>query len=422
MKSTSTLSRLILAGSALALMAGAAAAADLRMSWWGGDSRHVATQDALKACGAKYGHTVNAEFTGFQGHLEKLTTQLAGGTEADIMQVNWPWLPLFSKKGDGFADLKQYSKVLDLSQFTDKDLEAGTINGKLNGISVSNTGRVFLFNKTTFDKAGLPLPTTWDELIADAKVFKEKLGPDYYPFDAATLNALLTVQLVVAQATGKDMVDPSTNQVAWTQEELTKGIEFYQKLVDDGVIRSWKDVASAGKVELFEIPQWAEGKIAGSYEWDSTYAKYADPLKEQQLVPVKPMLIAGATSDGVYRKPSMVFSISKHSKNPEAAAQILNCLLNEPEGINPLALSRGIPSSKAAYDALKAAGKIKGAAAEANAIAMAASGPAVSPYDEDPRIRETFQSTLEAFAYGQLSAADAAAEMIESWNDVLARF
>src|SRR5690606_1652330 len=76
-----------------------ATAADLRMSWWGGESRHVATQKALEACGAKHGHSVKGEFTGFDGYLEKLTTQMAGRTEADIVQVNWPWLPLFSKNG-----------------------------------------------------------------------------------------------------------------------------------------------------------------------------------------------------------------------------------------------------------------------------------------------------------------------------------
>ena len=42
-----------------------ASAADLRMSWWGGDSRHKVTQEALKSCGAKYGHTIQPEFSGW---------------------------------------------------------------------------------------------------------------------------------------------------------------------------------------------------------------------------------------------------------------------------------------------------------------------------------------------------------------------
>lgn len=51
----------------------------------------------LPLAAKKYGHTVKGEFTGFDGYLEKLTTQMAGKTEADIVQVNWPWLPLFRR-------------------------------------------------------------------------------------------------------------------------------------------------------------------------------------------------------------------------------------------------------------------------------------------------------------------------------------
>ena len=80
--------KLTVLGLALATtaLAGAASAADLRMSWWGGDSRHAATQEGIKVCGEKYGHTVKPEFTGWSGHFEKVATQIAGRTEADIMR------------------------------------------------------------------------------------------------------------------------------------------------------------------------------------------------------------------------------------------------------------------------------------------------------------------------------------------------
>ncbi len=167
----------------LLALAGAANAADLRMSWWGGDSRHIATQAALKACGEKHGHVIAPEFTGFDGYLEKLTTQMAGGTEADIVQVNWPWLPLFSINGGGFADLRKLEGI-DLDQWSEEQLGSASMNGVLNGLPVSTTGRVFFFNQTTFDAAGLPLPKTWGELFSTAPVLREKLGEDYRPFNA----------------------------------------------------------------------------------------------------------------------------------------------------------------------------------------------------------------------------------------------
>ena len=150
-------------------------AAELRMAWWGGESRHVATQKAIAVCGEKYGHSVKGEFTGFDGYLEKLTTQMAGKTEADIIQVNWPWLPLFSKNGDGFADLRKL-KAIDLSNWSETDLSAGSMNGVLQGLSVSTTGRVFFFNATTFEKAGVAIPKSWDEFFAATATIKEKLG------------------------------------------------------------------------------------------------------------------------------------------------------------------------------------------------------------------------------------------------------
>lgn len=411
----------VLLGTALgSAWVNAAGADELRMGWWGGDSRHIATQKALEVCGAKYGHTVKGEFTGFDGYLEKLTTQMAGGTEPDIMQVNWPWLPLFSKDGTGFADLHQLS-ALDLTQWSGTDLASGETGGVLQGIPVSITGRVFLFNATTFEKAGVALPTSWPELLAATKVVKEKLGSDYYTFNAVKETAQLIVTLYVVQKTGKDLVDPATNRVAWTPEELAEGISFLGGLVEAGVLRSQKAEAADGNVNLFEKPDWAAGKIAGSYEWDSTWSKYADPLQEGQVLKSVPMLhIDGAVTDGVYRKPSMVFSISKNSKNPEAAAQVLNCLLNEPEGIEAMATERGLPSSKAA--AAQLAGKGNPNVRAANDIVMASSGPMISPFNEHPEIRGLFIDTLEEFAYGQIDALDAANQIIDGTNDVLADF
>ncbi|KZM47566.1 ABC transporter substrate-binding protein [Labrenzia sp. OB1] len=413
----------LLTATALATTVSAAGAVELRMSWWGGDSRHAATQEALKVCGEKHGHTIKPEFTGWSGHLEKVTTQIAGGTEADIMQINWPWLPLFSSNGEGFADLKELSGVIELDNWTDAQLDSTSVNGHINGLPVSTTGRVFFFNKTTFDKAGVPLPATWDELFAAAQQVREKLGEEYYPLNAIKETAALLVSLYTTQQTGKDLIDPATVTVAWTPEELAAGIEVYGKMMESGVTMTQQEANAAGNANLYEKPEWTDGRIAGSYEWDSTYFKYSDPLQEgQNLVPVKILTGEGAQTEGIYRKPSMMFSISKRSGNKEAAGQILNCLLNEPEGIEALGTTRGLPASKAASGQLKAAGSIKPELADANAIIMAASGPTVSPLNEHPDVRSIFLDTLEEYAYGQIDANAAAEQIIDGVNEAIEEY
>lgn len=398
-------------------------AAELRMSWWGGDSRHKATQEALKACGAKHGHEIKPEFTGWKGHFEKLTTQIAGNTEADLMQVNWPWLSIYSSDGSGFADLNEFADIIDLSNWNSDQQIAGSMNGKLNGLPISTTGRLFVFNKTTWDKAGLALPSTWDELVAAGPVFKEKLGDDYFPFEAAALDAALIVNLYGTQATGQSLIDPDSGKINWSKEELTQAVEFYKTLVDNHVVPAWQDVAAAGNIRLFENPAWISGKIAGTYQWDSTYFKISDPLDEgQELVYVDLLKQGGQKTPGIYRKASMVFSISANSPNQEAAAQILNCLLVEPEGVAALGSTRGVPASATAREQLLGADAIKPIQIRAQAKVIEAQGPDIHPMMEFPSVRSAMQDNLELFAYGEIDAATAADDMMYAINEALEKF
>lgn len=395
-------------------------AEELRMSWWGGDSRHEATQAALLACGEAHGHTISPEYTGWSGHFERLTTQIAGGTEADIMQVNWPWLPIYSPDGTGFADLNDYADIIDLSNWSAEGLEAGTMNGALNGLSVSTTGRLFAFNTTTWAAAGLEVPTTWDELVAAGPVFQEVLGEDYYPFEARALDAALVVTLYGTQLTGNPLIDPATNEILWSQDELANAIQFYQTLVDNHVIQSWEEMNAAGNVPLHENPDWTAGRIGGTYQWDSTYFKISDPMDEDQELVYSGLLSQDSQlTPGIYRKASMVFAISANSEHPEAAAQILNCLMNEETGVMALGSTRGVPASDAARTMLLEADAIAEVQVNAQAQVLEAEGPAIHPYMEHPDVRGAMIEGLEFFAYGQIDAATAAEEMMEAIAEAL---
>src|SRR5262245_51544310 len=92
--------RELLAGAAASLAAPAVRAVEpveLRMSWWGGSDVHKTLLATLRRFEARHPSIrVRAEYTGWTGHLERLTTQIAGNTAPDLMQVNWNWLALFS--------------------------------------------------------------------------------------------------------------------------------------------------------------------------------------------------------------------------------------------------------------------------------------------------------------------------------------
>ena len=87
----------------------------------------------------------------------------------------------FSSEGSAFYDLNKVSDILDLTQFSETNLNACTVANELQAVPVAMTGRIFYWNKTTFDKAGLETPKSLADLMAAGPVFKEKLGDEYYP-------------------------------------------------------------------------------------------------------------------------------------------------------------------------------------------------------------------------------------------------
>ncbi|MGL9735611.1 MAG: extracellular solute-binding protein [Symbiopectobacterium sp.] len=79
---------------------------EVRISWWGGNQRHEATLAAINAFQKAHPEIkVKAEYTGWDGYLLRLSTQMAGGQEPDVIRIDWNWLPQFSRNGDGFYDL-----------------------------------------------------------------------------------------------------------------------------------------------------------------------------------------------------------------------------------------------------------------------------------------------------------------------------
>ncbi len=411
-----------------ALVASSAFAADaveIRMSWWGGDSRHKATQAAIKAFEEKYPNIkVKAEFTGWTGHQERLTTQISGKTEADLMQVNWPWLPLFSKRGDGFANLRDFADVLDLTQFDESLLATATVNGKLNGIPVSTTGRVYMFNPVLFKKAGLDVPKSWGEVISAAKVFQEKLGPNYFPFSTIDLNPWYTAVHVVTQKTGKSFIDPETSKIAWTKDQIAEGLQLYVDLEDAKAIQNYKQASAEGgaRLSLHKRKDWIEGRIGGSYEWDSVYFKFRDPLgPKQDLVSVDTFMVPGAVNEGLLRKPTMMFCVSKNSKHQKEAAMLLNFLLNDPVGVRILKTSRGIPASKSAYKLVVDEGLIDPKQGKAHDTVVNGEAPKLSPFFEHPKMQELYRTKMEELSYRKISVKDAAAALYEEGSAILAK-
>ncbi len=428
-----TLNRRLLLGAA----AGAAAAPFvhaqsqrvLRFAWWGGSSRHQATLAALRLFESKHpGVRVKAEYMGFNGYLERLTTQIAGRSEPDLMQINWAWLAMFSKRGNGFADLYPLQKNLSLDQFSADDLGYGQVAGKLNALPTSFSARVMLWNQSSFQRAGLGLPKTWDELFASGRAFRKALGEGAFPLDGELYDMMLLSQTYVQQLHGTPYVDPLNRRIAMSEQAALDWVKTYRRLVDEQVCTPLPLRASLGGAEkpTEQQPDWVNGRWAGNYTWDSLIGLRASTLKSgEQLALGDFPTLPNAADSGLFGRPTVMYAVGRSSEQAELATRLMNFLLCDPEAAKLLGRTRGLPSAKSSLAVLKASGglpPLELAAHEQIRIQREAGRlrrPA--PLFEHARFLKFMREVFETIAYAKTTDQAAAQRLVREGNALLHR-
>ena len=413
-----------MAATALGAPAGAQGPVTLRFLWWGGSDRHARTLKALQAFEAGHpGLRVKAEYMGFNGYLEKLTTQMVGGTEPDLLQINWAWLAMFSRQGTGFLDLNAHQASLPLVDYTPDDLALCTVQGKLNGLPLSYTARVFLWNTAAFQRAGLAPPSGWDELYAAGPVFKQRLGERAYPIDGEPYDMLLLAQTYIQQRHGTPYLHPSEPRVAMSREVLVEWVQTFERLYASGTATPVPYRASLGGAEkpIEQQPDWVVGRWAGNYTWDSAIRLRQSTLDAAQRLDVGDFLtLPGARTSGMFGRPALLFSVSKHTKHPEAAVALLRYLAASPEAAALLGVTRGIPSAATARAALERAGALpaleRKAAEQIRQQREAGRLELPAMRFEDARFRRLLREVFERVAYRRISAPDAAQRLLDEGN------
>ena len=397
----------------------------LTMSWWGGESRHNAYQEALKAFSAEHTTiTVNPTFAAWSGWEDTMSTKFAGGVAEDVCQINWNWLYNYSADGSKFVDLNTVSNFLDLTQWDKAAMDACYVANSQQCVPVSMTGRIFFWNMTTFNKAGITeVPKSLDDLMAAGKAFKEKLGDDYYPMHLGAYDRMILMVFYLESKYGKDWADPTTSTLNYTEDEIAEGIDFIKSLVDGHVIMPLPTYYGAnGDGATHQSNEWITGKIAGIFEWDSAASKYQDALDEEN----KPGFTVGeeikfGDYNGGFSKVSMGMAITKTCKNPAEAATLIEYLWNG-DGAAIMGSECGVPASKAGLATAQAAGKINELVAEANGKVMSFVSCQLDPLFESSDLKATgtgiYQEVFDTVDYDNKSGADVVDTLLDGMSAV----
>lgn len=400
----------------------------ITFDWWGGDSRHEATQAAVEAFEAKYpGINVEINFGAWSDWETAKAAEYLSGNNPDVQQTNFDWIGKYDADGTTYLDLNTVSDYLDLTQYDEATLaKCVDSKGGQAGIPVSVTGRTFYWNEATFQAAGLSVPTNMEELMAAGPVFKEKLGDNYYPLVIGEYDRAILVAYYLQKETGKPIIDEN-NQLTVTQDQLKKGLEFIKSLEDAHVIPTIPYVDGEGADSMDKSQRFINGEYAGIFEWDSSPAKYVSALGDNGDDLVVGNVFPELQS---YSKVSLMFSISAETEHPRECAMLLNYLLNDPEGAAIMASERGIPESKAAYEVVNAAGKINPLSAQAHEEVMGSNPLFWNPLFDSKVLKgdtSVYTTVFEQFSYGMDASGasydvdKAAADLYQGYMDAVAQ-
>ncbi|MGC6176471.1 ABC transporter substrate-binding protein [Lacrimispora sp. 38-1] len=388
----------------------------LRMNWWGGDSRHQATLEGIKAFEAKYPNIkVEAEYESFTGHEEKVALALKSGSAADVVQLNMDWVFNYSPDGSLFYDLNKVSDIIDLKAYDKSDLDYYTTNGVLQAVPASNTGRVFFWNTTRLKDVGVEIPKNLDELYAVGEAFAAYKDGTYYPIILNELDRMTLMVYYLQCKYGKPWVE--NYQLQYSKEEVQEGLEWISLLEEKHVIPTLEVLAGDGSELVDTNQRWIDGHYAGMYIWDSNLKKY------QEAAPGFEFEVGDYIKMGDYKggmtKASMVFAIPKTSKYPAESAALIQFLFGDPEGAKILGDTRGVPANKNGLASLDLSNSL---AAKANKKVMEWTTFKFDPVFERSALKNpdgTYYMGMQMLSYKQDDAAGVAEYLVNDINKQL---
>ena len=199
---------------------------------------------------------VNIEVVPWDTLLQRLTTDVAGGSTPDIAIIGTRWLLDFASQGVA-EPLDGYMTPDFKGTFIDTFMGPGLIDGKLMGLPVAASARAMMINKDIYDKAGVTPPKTWDELYADAVKIKAAV-PDAFAFglqgkeietDAYFYYALWTHGGDILNADGTSGIDSPAAIASAT---------LYKKMIDEGLTQP--SPTNYTREDVFNL--FKQGKVA----------------------------------------------------------------------------------------------------------------------------------------------------------------
>ncbi|WP_158302076.1 ABC transporter substrate-binding protein [Paenibacillus mesophilus] len=283
----------------------------------------------------KYGNDLRKKFPDYKiTFVEKpakkgVAETLAAGQSFDV---------LYSSIGNFENDVLPYDLAYDMSELVKKHnvdltrieptiLEAvkQASGGKLFGIPVQNNNFVLYYNKTIFDKFGVPYPTdnmSWDEVIqVSKKLTRVDSDTSYLGFGQSQAHTVRLNPLSIPN------VDPQTNKPTVNTDPRWKTFyqTFFLPFAQDPVYQTY--IAKTKKTP--DLNSFVQEKNTAMFPYlSSLIYTWIDQLKAMDWDIAAMPSFKDSPGVGSVSYPTY-FGVVKPSKNKEAAMEVIKYIMSD---------------------------------------------------------------------------------------------
>ncbi|GHA36572.1 ABC transporter ATP-binding protein [Devosia pacifica] len=392
----------------------------LRLIFWGGQPRADRTYGVTDLyTEANPDVSIDGEFLGWEDYWTKLATQTAGGNAPDICQMDYRYIVEYARRNT-LVPLDEYvGGVLDLSNFDEDQIDGGRIDGSLYGISLGSNAGSTLYNATALSNAGIeidPMSMTYPELLEAGARFAEAQDGMKLLSDGSGVELLLENWL---RQKGKALYT-AEGEPAFEASDLIEWFQLWNELrAADACVSAEVQAADVGPAQTSVL---TTGQAATAFKTSNQLVAFQEINEDNIDIAIYPKISEDSTG-GHYRKPSMFFSVTSSSQDPEAAAHFINFFVNDIEAGRILGVERGIPADSEVRQAIAPELDEKSRAAlefVANLGELAGPLPPPPP-PAAGEIEKALITKSQEVAFGMQSPEDAGQAFFDEVNSILER-
>lgn len=315
----------------------------LDFAFWGNDVRADLYNQAIDAFNEEYPNIkVNVSFLDFPAFWEKRQTEAAGGGLPDVMQFDYSYLRQYSENGL-LLDLNPYlGGVIDTESIPESVLNIGVVGDQTTAIPTSTNAWGLFLNPVLLEKVGVeayPGAGSWADYDAWMNEVSSASGGDV--IGGTDYNMRIQNFEIYQRANGEDLFT-ADGEPNFTEDDLREFWELGATNRENGAVIGQQKLEEIAPLSGFDA-----GLTASELTWDNFGAGYLANLGEgyTELDLVEPPVTKEGAKD-LYLKPSMLHAAAANTDHPEAAATLVDFLVNSAEVGKIFGTNRGLPASE----------------------------------------------------------------------------